>query len=160
MKPLSKALIVANLLVLLAFVGRSTWKNERLLREGELVLLELAPVDPRSLMQGDYMRLNYAAANVEEGDTPEAGYLIVRPGANRVGERRRLQAEVQPLSPGELAIPYRKRRWQLTIGAESYFFQEGRAADYERAKYGGLRVDGAGNALLVKLYDEAYRAIE
>ena len=160
MKPLSKALIVANLLVLLAFVGRSTWKNERLLREGELVLLELAPVDPRSLMQGDYMRLNYAAANVEEGDTPEAGYLIVRPGANGVGERRRLQAEVQPLSPGELAIPYRKRRWQLTIGAESYFFQEGRAVDYERAKYGGLRVDGAGNALLVKLYDEAYRAIE
>ncbi len=27
-----------------------------------MVLLRLAPVDPRSLMQGDYMRLNYELA--------------------------------------------------------------------------------------------------
>ncbi|XOT97907.1 GDYXXLXY domain-containing protein, partial [Alcaligenes pakistanensis] len=27
---------------------------------GQTVLLELAPVDPRSLMQGDYMSLNFA----------------------------------------------------------------------------------------------------
>ena len=36
------------------------WSNERILSGGQTVLLELAPVDPRSLMQGDYMALNYA----------------------------------------------------------------------------------------------------
>ena len=34
--------------------------HERTLRHGELVLLRLAPVDPRSLMQGDYMALRFA----------------------------------------------------------------------------------------------------
>lgn len=32
---------------------------ERILSMGQPVLLRLAPVDPRSLMQGDYMRINY-----------------------------------------------------------------------------------------------------
>ncbi|MFX7329222.1 GDYXXLXY domain-containing protein, partial [Acinetobacter baumannii] len=34
-------------------------QKEMLLKEGQLVLLPLAPVDPRSLMQGDYMALRY-----------------------------------------------------------------------------------------------------
>ena len=157
---MTKALILLNLLVLLAFVAWSTWKNERLLREGELVLLELAPVDPRSLMQGDYMRLDYAAAGMDEGETPRSGYLIVRRDADGVGHRERLQSDVQPLSASELAIPYRRHERRLSIGAESYFFQEGRARDYERAKYGGLRVGRAGDALLVALYGEDLKAIE
>ena len=40
----------------------SQWQTsgyERILRSGQSVLLRLQPVDPRSLMQGDYMVINY-----------------------------------------------------------------------------------------------------
>ena len=47
-------------LVILLLVNRAIWDKEQQLRDGRVVLLALAPVDPRSLMQGDYMRLRYA----------------------------------------------------------------------------------------------------
>ena len=34
--------------------------KERVISRGDVVYLRLAPVDPRSLMQGDYMALNFA----------------------------------------------------------------------------------------------------
>ena len=59
MKKYSRILIIANLLLLLGYFNWSVFKKEQTLKDGQLVLLHLAPVDPRSLMQGDYMRLNY-----------------------------------------------------------------------------------------------------
>src|SRR5690606_39326084 len=41
--------------------------KQRVLATGQTVLLELAPVDPRSLMQGDYMQLSYAIADEDAG---------------------------------------------------------------------------------------------
>jgi uncharacterized membrane-anchored protein len=42
----------------------------------------------------------------------------------------------------------------MNIGAESYFFEEGQAEVYAVAKYGGIKIDNAGNSLLVGLFDE------
>ena len=55
---------------MLAVFNVAIYRNERLLASGETLYLELAPVDPRSLMQGDYMRLRYA---VERSDRPQDG---------------------------------------------------------------------------------------
>ena len=38
--------------------------KERIVRNGETVLLRIAPRDPRSLLQGDYMALRYTMAGV------------------------------------------------------------------------------------------------
>src|SRR5207247_7075547 len=54
--------VLAGLVVL----GAANWtiqSRERLLADGRVVLLELAPVDPRSLIQGDYMALRFKAAD-------------------------------------------------------------------------------------------------
>src|SRR5882672_8284017 len=48
---------------ILALVGFSIAGKERQLVSGKVVYLELAPVDPRSLMQGDYMALRFKIAN-------------------------------------------------------------------------------------------------
>ncbi|MEO0733544.1 MAG: GDYXXLXY domain-containing protein [Bacteroidota bacterium] len=156
MKPLFKALIAGNLLALLLYVGYYVHAKEDILAGGELVLLELAPVDPRSLLQGDYMRLNYAVSQGFDRDSlPRTGYLIVERDVRGVGQRNRFQPDVQPLAAEEYAIGYRiPDRWQLNIGAESYFFQEGKGDTFAAAKYGGLRVDAKGNSLLVGLYNE------
>ena len=62
---------------------------------------------------------------------------------------------------GEHLIEYTASdRWNINIGAESYFFQEGHAERYERAKYGAVKIDKSGNSLLVGLYDNQLQKIE
>ena len=48
-----------GLIITLSAVNISIAKFESQLANGRVVLLKLAPVDPRSLIQGDYMALNY-----------------------------------------------------------------------------------------------------
>ncbi len=154
--------ILLNLTLLLGYFGYSIAQKEQLLSEGTLVLLELAPVDPRSLMQGDYMALRYRIS-VREGDNeiPKRGYCVVRIDAEGVASRVRFQEATSPLNEGEHLINYTSpNRWSVNIGAESYFFQEGDAKKYEVAKYGGVRIDQEGNSLLVGLYDENKKRIE
>ena len=159
MKPVVKLLIVANLVALFIYLALSVDRKETLIAEGDLLLLQLAPVDPRSLMQGDYMTLDYAiereAAKLNRKlDGQQAGYVVVRPDSLGVAQLIRLQPKLGTLDDGEFALPFRANRFQLDIGAGSYFFQEGRAYEFARAQYGGLRVDKTGDAVLIGLYDK------
>ena len=54
--------IWAGLALVLVTINTSILTKERLLRDGTVLRLALAPVDPRSLMQGDYMALSFALA--------------------------------------------------------------------------------------------------
>ncbi len=154
------------ILGIVAYTVVYVYGKERIMREGELVLLTLEPVDPRSLLQGDYMDLRYAIGRAAGADTlPPRGYLIFRLTADSIGHFARIQGHPSPLSPSERLIRFRRRRTgalrngSLHIGSESYFFQEGRAERFAAARYGGLRIDGQGDAVLVGLYDERRRRI-
>lgn len=162
MKKYKWLLILANLLILLFLFNNSIFKKERMLANGQLILLELAPVDPRSLMQGDYMNLRYAISQeVRNDSTPKRGFVVVKLDSNRVAQRVRIQKEKTPLLDNEYLIEYTLKGWfNLNIGAESYFFQEGQGDKYEKAKYGGVTVDANGNSLLTGLYDETFQKIE
>ena len=73
--------VLFGLGLLLALGGPTTavLQKERLLRQGRPVLLELAPRDPRSLMQGDYMDLDYALARTLQAhpDLPREGRAVL-----------------------------------------------------------------------------------
>ena len=160
MKKYKWIIILLNLVVLLVFFISSVVEKEKTLSQGKLVLLALAPVDPRSLMQGDYMSLNYAISRMnDEAEKIGRGYCVVTLDSNNVGHKSRFQKENKPLDKGELLIKYRPNStgFGIKIGAESYFFQEGTGDKYAHAKYGGLRVDEAGNSILVGLYDEHFQ---
>lgn len=153
-------IILVNLVLVLVFFNLSVKDKEEILEDGELVLLKLAPVDPRSLMQGDYMRLNYAISQVEDLDGMESkGYAVVRLDSQQVAQLVRYQSDEEPLKKGEYLIKYHKGEWTLNLGAESYFFEEGQAENYEKAEYGGLKVDANGNSVLVGLYDRERQLI-
>ncbi len=161
MKKYRSVIILLNLLVVMALFNKSVFDKEELLENGDLVLLKLAPVDPRSLMQGDYMRLNYAIANdVDTEKIVKRGYCIITLDSMGVAQRVRLQEKKQPLNIGEYAIFYTKDNWQINIGADAYFFEEGQAEKFEEAEYGGLIVDQEGDNVLVGLYDENLKLIE
>lgn len=162
MKKYKWIIILINLIVLLVYFNNSILKKEKLLSKGQLVLLELAPVDPRSLMQGDYMRLRYAISNNLKADSiSKRGFVVVKLEENGVVKKVRIQEDKTPINQNEFLIEYTsKNRWNINIGAESYFFQEGEGEKYEKAKYGGLKIDNDGNSLLVGLYDENLKRIE
>jgi uncharacterized membrane-anchored protein len=153
----SKTLIVTSLLVL----GCLNWMiiaKERLIYSGRTVLCELAPRDPRSIMQGDYMVLRYAAAEEARAalsaDTYD-GRLILSLNQNDVARFERID-DGSPLADNEVRIRFLRRyqntrRGMIRIGAESYFFQEGRADDFDKAKYGELKVAPNGASILVGL---------
>ncbi|WP_414673872.1 GDYXXLXY domain-containing protein, partial [Marinimicrobium sp. UBA4509] len=50
-----RGIALVTALAILVLVNFSIYEKEQHLAQGEIMYLELAPVDPRSLMQGDYM---------------------------------------------------------------------------------------------------------
>lgn len=160
-------IIVLNLVLLLTYFNYSIFKKEQTLNQGQLILFELAPVDPRSLMQGDYMILDYALTrhleqlNVPNEPLPKRGYVVLGLDAHQVAHYIRVQDTPLPLNASEYLIKYTSPgRYDIHLGAESYFFQEGHAQRYEQAKYGGLKVDLQGNSILVGLYNDKFQKIE
>lgn len=161
MKKYKKHIILFNLLFLIVFFNWMIFKKERTLSEGKLVLLELAPVDPRSLMQGDFMRLTYAIYRLPENHIHPKGYCVVKLDTNNVAQKVRLQKSEFPLNDGEMLIKYKSSdNWSFRIGVESYFFEEGKAKKFQNAKYGALRVDEEGNAIIVGLYNAKFEFIQ
>lgn len=153
-----KIVLAANLILVLAFFAFSVIQKETLIGKGTEVLLRLAPVDPRSLMQGDYMALNYQILRQIDYKS-KSGYVVVKVGSDRVAEFVRVQSD-KNMNNGEHLIRYKRHQGRLTIGADNYFFQEGSAKKFENAKYGLLKVDPDGNSILIGLCDKDGRLIE
>ena len=147
MSKLKLFIISANMVLVLLFFGFNIVKNEKVLSEGETVLLELRPVDPRSLMQGDYMTLHYEVCNHIYGLEAELNkFCVVQLDDDRVAHFVSLTNDAAvALREDELLLRYslEKNSWGekfYTIGSDSYFFQEGTANKYATAKYGMLKV--------------------
>lgn len=166
----SRVVIVATMLLILAVVNGAIWQKERQLSEGEVVYLELAPVDPRSLMQGDYMALNFELSNDiqralqsrHDGDTLKArdGHAVVRLDEQGIGHFQRLADGQSTLENDERRLHYRLRNGQVRFATDAFFFQEGHAERYESARYGQFRVNAKGEPLLVALYDGALKPLD
>jgi uncharacterized membrane-anchored protein len=149
-------------LAVLGLVNFAIYQREQLLTRGRVVLLELAPVDPRSLMQGDYMRLNFAIANqafpFERRRALADGHIIVALDSNWVGRFRRLD-DGRPLGPGEIALRYRIRAGQPNFATNAYFFEEGSANAYAGAAFGEFRVGEDGEMILTGLRNARFEAL-
>lgn len=136
-------------------VGIAAFGRERLATTGRQVFLELAPVDPRSLIQGDYMRLRYAISREAEEQTGERkGLIVVGLDDKRIAHYVRIHNSQTPLAENENLIAYIQRQYDVFIGPESFFFQEGQAQYYEDAHYAEIRVSDDGDVLLIGLRGE------
>jgi len=160
-KAVRKAVVVLAALLILGIVNWSIASREAMLATGRVVLLELAPVDPRSLMQGDYMALNYRIANLAFGSArgahPADGYLIVGADADGVAAFRRFD-DGAPLAPDEVRLRYRWRDGPK-FATNAFFFEEGTATRYARARYGEFRVSDDGDMILTGLRGEDRRPL-
>ena len=167
---MTRARILIALATLAITLGLANWdiaRKRAVVADGALLLLELRPVDPRSLLQGDYMALALVDAAMPDQATikqlPYQGTVILSLDDNRVGRYARLD-DGSPLKPDELRVKYRRHEeWtgaRLDYGAQSFFFQEGDAELYQNAKYGVLHVAGDGGTVLTDLADENRQMIK
>ena len=170
---MNKIIALVALIAVLGIVNASIIDKENHLAEGQVVYLELAPVDPRSLMQGDYMALNFRVAqqvyealpkseeyrgwnrNAEAGD----GYVVVTLDEKKIGTFQRLDNSTA-LADNETRLRYRVRNGEVKFATNAFFFQEGHAQAYEAARYGQFRVDEDGELLLAAMFNETLERIQ
>lgn len=137
------------------------YQRELLAVNGRVVLLELAPVDPRSLIQGDYMRLRYALADdIADHTNLERGFVVVQLDFNNVARFVRIHDPAKPLTESQVLLPFRgSGTWDMQIGSKSYFMQEGHAEYYDSATYGEMRLSDSGTLMLVGLRDDHFNLL-
>lgn len=153
-----KVIFWGSTLIVLVAVNFLIVDKEETLANGRTMLLRLAPVDPRSLIQGDYMALRYAiAGEVPDEQLGAKGCIVVSLDDNNVAKFLRVH-KGESLQVGENLLFYRNRGG-LRLGAESFMFQEGDADLYSNAQYGELKVDASGASVLVGLRGDDFKPL-
>lgn len=167
MKRAQWIIALAGLVLILALANWHIVQKRAVIADGQILLLELRPADPRSLIQGDYMALALADPAMPSAtvirDLPYRGTVILALDENRVGRYVRPD-DGSPLHEGELRVQYRRHEdWgdhRLDYGAQSFFFRSGEAERYERARFSMLRVAEDGSTVLTDLAGEDRAAIK
>ena len=164
-------MILLALLPILIVFNISIYQKEKVRKEGELILLELAPVDPRSLMQGDFMRLSYKIArdaseelkqdrkanrNVEE--KLKSGHIVLAIDKKHQGRFVRFYSDDTPPARNERLLPFKLNEKSfalpVSIHPDSFFFEEGQGKIYQTARFGMIHMADDGSYILVGLADE------
>jgi uncharacterized membrane-anchored protein len=151
--------LAVTVLVILLLVNGQIVTKERIISEGDTLLLRLAPRDPRSLLEGDYMALRYAMADqvaqAAKAAGIEDGRIVVAVEATGNADYVALY-QGQPLESNQRLLSFRKRGDSVRLASDAYFFQEGEWQTYRNAQYGELRVDDVGDAILTGLRDSTF----
>jgi uncharacterized membrane-anchored protein len=161
---LRAVLVAAFMLVALAAL-LAVRGHERTLAEGRVVLAELAPVDPRSLMQGDYMALRFAIDEelrlraVDSAAMPLPRYAVLLLDAAGRATLAELSDVLPAPATDHVAVRIRHRDGGLSIGPNAFFFQEGAAERFGAARWGEFRVAPDGKALLTHLRDAEFNRL-
>jgi uncharacterized membrane-anchored protein len=149
---MTRALILVAALIVLVAINGSILSKERIRTHGQRIYLELGSVDPRSLMQGDYLALHFRITDSMSADTSGSAAL-------RVDERGVATLDPQATRDSP-RIRFRVRNGAIWLGTNAYFFEEGSAERFATAKYGEFRLDhDGGEAVLVGLRDVNLRAL-
>ena len=162
-----KLVVFIALICILIVLNFVIYKKEKHLIEGKSILLKLAPVDPRSLMQGDYMALRFGIAQKIRVSLPQTkssyswrrdvvgddGFVIVNVDKDNVATFEAIYTS-QTLNENQTLLQYRIRGGKVKFASNAFFFQEGTAGVYEKAKYGEFKVNDNHELLLVNMYDD------
>lgn len=158
---MKKLLVVLNLILLIVVFGYSVIKEENNLKKNTFYI-KTSPVDPRSLIQGDYMVLNY---NITDSARIEAvnirkGYIRIKINDLKIAEFIRVDKEYVPPSNNEISIQFQKNSSNIDIGVNSYLFQEGTGNKFQKAQYAEVIELKNGKLRLKSLLDKDFKIIK
>ncbi len=162
--------LALGVLLVLGLTQRDVMQKETVIAQGQRIYIALQPRDPRSIMQGDYMALNFAlpsdmdAAGRNSTDMPSPLFgkvhAVARLDALGVATLQRIAVKDEMLADDELLVPLKYLKGEWTVVTDAYFFPEGQGRVFNAARFGEFRALGQGKVLLVGLADEKLRRIE
>lgn len=127
--------------------------------EGESILVQTAPVDPRDLLRGQYMQLSYTFSRPGQyGDAIDAlpdgseVWVVLAPDGRFHVPNRASADRPALLAPGEVALLGRLEGWQIVFGIEMYFVQEGTPTPNQNDVTVRLRVGDDGYPRIEQIY--------
>lgn len=140
----------------LGVVNFTIWQKEQWIAQGQQVFVRLAPADPRSLVQGDYMALRFDLRLPDDDmswSTMENPQIVMRKNRDGIAQPMRLSRRAESLAEDELLMNLAYKHGVRTVGTDAWYFTEGEAARYAGAQYGEFRVHD-GRAVLVGMRGE------
>lgn len=157
-------MLAGGLLTLLVANG-AIWQKQDLIARGRPVFVALAPVDPRSLMQGDFMRLNFGGAGFDETPLLQAlgsarPKVVARIDTRGVATVLRGRQPEHALAADELLIELTPKDGRWILVTDAWFFREGDGERWAQARFGEFRVQPDGRALLVGMADADLKPIK
>jgi uncharacterized membrane-anchored protein len=177
MNKISNWVLVLTAVLALVYVNLNAWQSQQIKLSGDVLFLELAPVDPLSLVQGQYMRLRFEIekeynATSEDQQVIQNGHgdvlAMISLDAKQIGTLTGLLSPKQWQQHGDGSLVQLQVHAQHTdsegsydirIQQNSFLFQESTEDRYTRAKYGMFRVHKDGRYVLVDLADEQLRPL-
>lgn len=164
---MKRNMAISMLVIIIGVINISIYNKQQHLKNGSTIFLELAPVDPRSLMQGDYMALRFTLAeklykalpkapdafNEENSIVAHDGKVVVHLDTQNIATYNAIY-QGQTLRDNELTLNYRARDNKILFASNAFFFEEGTAETYESARYGEFKVNTKGELLLNAMLDE------
>lgn len=158
------AWMLAGAVLVFGAVNWDVRGKEQVIAHGQRILVPLIPVDPRSLMQGDYMALRFdLPPAVSEGLANIIGpkaYVRAAVDGQGIATVQALVTDRKQAGAGEVVLPLKRLKGQWVLVTDAYFFPEGQGTHFESGKYGDFRVLPDGRALLVGLADAEGKPIE
>ena len=174
MKRISEIIITIIVLGVIVYAFQVKADRDQLILTGKEMLLELAPVDPLSLLQGQYMIINFALEreNIElKEEDVNSGRIHLSPNGSTTIVLRYNESGVanfnrfkddQLLASNEILFKIKARRawrgseysYRIDVEQESFLFKENTEKKYESAKYGVFKVGPDGDFVLVDLADK------
>ncbi|MHB8949069.1 MAG: GDYXXLXY domain-containing protein [Rhodoferax sp.] len=156
--------LLAGTLATVLVANGAIWQKQDLIARGKPVFIELMPVDPRSLMQGDYMQLRFATLDARQLPLLQSMgakrlRMVVQLDARGVATVQRLHTPGQPLAPTEMLLELSPKDGNWVVVTDAWYFKEGQAQIWQAARFGEFRVLEGGRALLVGMADAALQPI-
>ncbi|WP_336169299.1 GDYXXLXY domain-containing protein [Acinetobacter sp. 161(2023)] len=156
--------LILALVTILFFAGLVA-KNEWHLHHSKSIFIQLKPVDPRSILQGDYMALAYelnlqSLKALAESETERLEPVIFNHSSVQakviLDSQNRVVRTVLDINNSfaghNLILKNPENRLQaLYPASRSFLFAEGLAQCYEKAKYAEFKVNTKGEAILFDL---------
>ncbi len=154
---MKRSIVILAVILQLIVLAYMAAEREFILHRGSIIHLRTAPIDPRDLFRGDYVRLNYElsriptdtiknAEGVEELKKGQKIYVTLKEGPNGLYER--VEAHLHKpktglFLTGRSVYPHRLSSttsplW-INYGIEAYFVEQGKGREIEKQQ--GSRTD-------------------
>ena len=157
----TKLFVILVISIQVIFILGTVYNNEKKLNSAKEIVVKLAPLDPRSIMQGDYVVLDYdfsrAARKAIKKKRLKKIKVVLSPQNNvYVFDRIISPTQKVTLKKDEVIMNGKvTKRNRVHFGIENFFIEEGTGLEVERkAKFAILKVTSKGEAFIIKLLEK------